>query len=263
LTGIIEPDTGNVDLGVNTVFGYFTQNKEEFDPDMRVIDYVKNTAEIITLENGSTITAAKMLERFLFAPGQHYTLISNLSGGEKRRLYLLNILMKNPNFIILDEPTNDIDIKTLSVLENFLTSFTGSLLIVTHDRYFMNRVVDHIFVFDDNGNIKSFPGNYSDYLEFESMGSDKSETAKKINKPEPVKNEDTEKTKLTFKEKKELEDLEREIESLENEKKELDFKFSEPDFDHGKSIQWKNRYSEIEKILDEKIIRWEYLASFK
>jgi len=262
LTGILEPDSGTIDKGLNTVFGYFTQNKEEFDPDMRIIDYIKKIAEFITLDNGETISAGKMLERFLFAPDSHYTPISNLSGGEKRRLYLLKILMGNPNFIILDEPTNDIDINTLTVLENFLTSFSGLLLIVTHDRYFMNRVVDHIFVFDENGNIKSFPGNYSDYLEYESSREDKTKTVKSGNRPETVKKENIEKTKLTFKEKKELDELEIEIEDLENEKKELEKKFSGSGFDPGKNRQWEIRYAELEKIIEEKINRWEYLASF-
>ncbi len=263
LTGILEPDTGTIDKGLNTVFGYFTQNKEEFDPEMRIIDYIKKIAEFITLDNGVTVSAGKMLEKFLFAPNSHYTPISKLSGGEKRRLYLLKILMGNPNFIILDEPTNDIDIKTLTVLENFLTDFRGLLLIVTHDRYFMNRVVDHIFVFDDNGNIKSFPGNYSDYIEYESGRENETKTVKISNKQDAEKKENSEKTKLSFKEKKELDEIEMEIENLENEKKELEGKFSGSGFDPGKSRQWEIRYAELEKILKEKLDRWEYLASFE
>lgn len=261
LADVIKPDSGIIDKGINTVFGYFTQNKEEFDPDMKIIDYIKKSAEFIILSDGSTVSVSKMLEMFLFAPNTHYTVISNLSGGEKRRLYLLRILMTNPNFLILDEPTNDIDIKTLSILENFLTSFEGCLIIVTHDRYFMNRVVDHLFIFGDDGEIKSFPGNYSDYLEYE-------ESKKEIKLNNNVKEkksdqkENKEKTKLTFKEKKELEEITAEIDRLEKEKKEIDLKFSSGKFDQKEMASFGKRYEEIEKLLEQKINRWEYLAGF-
>ncbi len=265
ITGLIQPDSGNVDKGVNTAFGYFTQNREEFDPEMRIIDYVKKSAEMITLDNGTTITAAKMLERFLFPSSSHYTAISNLSGGERRRLYLLGVLMKNPNFLILDEPTNDLDIKTLSILEDFLENFEGCLIVVTHDRYFMNRAADHLLVFSDDGTIKSFPGNYSDYLDFEETGRDDSAAqmhSKEKKQEKTAAGEAKEKTKLTFREKKELEELERDIDLLENEKKDLDKKFGSGEFDPEKIKQITLRYNEIEKLLSEKIARWEHLASF-
>ncbi|OHD10933.1 MAG: hypothetical protein A2086_16495 [Spirochaetes bacterium GWD1_27_9] len=262
LTALISPDGGNVDKGINTVFGYFTQNKEDFNPDMRLIDYVKKTADVITLNNGKSVTAAKMLERFLFPTNTHYNAISNLSGGEKRRLYLLNILMANPNFLLLDEPTNDLDIKTLSILENFLNDFEGCLIVVTHDRYFMNRVVDHLLVFDENGNVESFPGNYSDYLAYEDAKKNSILQEEVKQKPAPEK-EVKEKKKLSFKEKKELEEIEKEIEKLENEKKEIDISLSGNNFDPEKIKTWSKRYAEIEEKLPKLIDRWEYLASFE
>ncbi|HOV13182.1 MAG TPA: ABC-F family ATP-binding cassette domain-containing protein [Spirochaetota bacterium] len=264
LTGIVAPDSGTIDKGINTHFGYFTQNKENFDPNMKIIDYVKKIAESITLSDGKTITASKMLERFLFPSNMQYNTISNLSGGEKRRLYLLKILMSNPNFLIFDEPTNDLDIKTLSILENFLNDFTGCLIVVTHDRYFMNRVVDHLFVFDENGNIKSFPGNYTDYLEYEeSKKADIIPETKDKPETEKTKAQINNKIKLTFKEKKELESLEKEIELLENEKKDLDEKFSSGEFDSEKIKKWTSRYDEINNKLDITLKRWEELASIE
>lgn len=265
LTGIIQPDKGTIDKGINTHFGYFTQNKENFDPEMKIIDYVKKIAESITLDNGKTITASTMLERFLFPSSSHYNTIGKLSGGEKRRLYLLRILMSNPNFLILDEPTNDLDIKTLSILEDFLNDFTGCLIVVTHDRYFMNRVVDHLLVFDSNGNIKSFPGNYTDYLLYEEMiNAEKESSVKEKKEPEDSKsNANTKKTKLTFKEKKELEEIEKEIELLENEKSELDQTFSQAEFNAEKVKNDTLRYEKIEILLKEKYARWEELASIE
>jgi ABC transport system ATP-binding/permease protein len=261
LTGKINPDSGIVDKGINTVFGYFTQNKEEFDPEMRIIDYVKKTADFITLNDGKVVTAAKMLERFLFPSSSHYNTIGNLSGGEKRRLYLLNILMANPNFLILDEPTNDLDIKTLSILENFLNDFEGCLIVVTHDRYFMNRVVDSLLVFDESGIIKGFPGNYSDFILYEENQKTEKKEIKEVK--EQYQKEDSEKKKLSFKEKKELEEIEKEIEKLESEKKDLDIKFSSGEYDSDKLKNWTIRYEMIEKILTEKISRWEYLANIE
>ena len=155
------------DAGINTCFGYFTQKPDEFDLSMRVIDFVEASGKTVTLADGTFVTAAKMLEMFLFPSGIHYTPIEKLSGGEKRRLYLLRVLMGNPNFLVLDEPTNDLDIKTLSILEDFLQKFAGCIMVVSHDRYFMDRTVSYLFVLDGTGSIKSFPGNYSEYLDYQ------------------------------------------------------------------------------------------------
>ena len=168
LQGIEEPDSGKVNIGETIVFGNYSQQGLEIKKDMRVIEFVKNIAEHFPLANGDTLSASQFLELFLFSPDQQYGYISKLSGGEKRRLHLLSILFKNPNFLVLDEPTNDLDLPTLSVLENFLMDFPGCLIIISHDRYFMDRIVDHLFVFEGNGVIRDFPGNYAEYREEQS-----------------------------------------------------------------------------------------------
>ena len=165
LQGIEQPDSGKINIGDTVIFGNYSQQGLQVKEDMRVIEYVKNIAENFPLANGSSLSAAQFLNLFLFPPEQQYTYISKLSGGERRRLHLLTILFRNPNFLILDEPTNDLDLPTLSVLENFLLDFPGCLLIVSHDRYFMDRLVDHLFVFEGAGVIRDFPGNYSQYRE--------------------------------------------------------------------------------------------------
>ena len=167
LQGIEEPDSGKINIGDTVVFGYYSQQGLTLKQDMRVIEFVKNIAESFPLAKGGSISAAQFLELFLFSPDQQYSFISKLSGGEKRRLQLLAILFKNPNFLVLDEPTNDLDLPTLSVLEQFLLDFPGCLLIISHDRYFMDRIVDHLFVFEGDGIIKDFPGNYASYREEE------------------------------------------------------------------------------------------------
>ncbi|MBC7474950.1 MAG: ABC-F family ATP-binding cassette domain-containing protein, partial [Candidatus Sericytochromatia bacterium] len=227
VTGNETPDKGKVDIGINTFFGFFDQYSTALELDMTVIDYVKESALFIKLNNGKTISASQMLETFLFPTAIHYTTVGKLSGGEKRRLFLLHVLMKNPNFLILDEPTNDLDIKTLSVLEDFLNDFPGCLIVVSHDRYFMDRVVDYLFVFDGQGEIKQLPGNYSDYLEEKR---ELEETLKlSIQKEVYAKSKPVEKKKLSFKEKYELENIEKEIDKLEKEKIELDNNFSSGD----------------------------------
>src|SRR5690606_36691285 len=163
LTGEISPDSGTIERGATTMFGYYTQEELTFKEDQRVIEIVKEVAEVVTMSNGSQITASQFLQQFMFPPKMQYNVVGKLSGGEKRRLQLLRVLIKNPNFLILDEPTNDLDIDTLNILEDFLDKFEGCLVLVSHDRYFMDRLVDHLFVFEGNGVIKDFPGNYSDY----------------------------------------------------------------------------------------------------
>lgn len=263
LTGSEKPDTGKVDIGLNTHFGFFDQYSTALNLEMPMIDYVKEDALYITLNNGKTISAGQMLEKFLFPSNMHYTTIGKLSGGEKRRLFLLHILMKNPNFLVFDEPTNDLDIKTLSILEDFLNEFGGCLIVVSHDRYFMDRVVDYLLVFDGQGNIKGFPGNYSDYLDLQEE--EKAEELQKQNSQKEVyvKSKTNEKKKLSFKEKYEMENLEKEIEKLESEKSDLDNLFSSGEEDFDKISKWNERYKTIENSLNTKMERWEYLASIE
>ncbi len=262
LTGQENPDKGMVDPGINTFFGYFDQYSTALDINRTVLDYAKESGISIKLNDGKTISTSQLLERFLFPSYMHYTLISKLSGGERRRLHLLHILMKNPNFLIFDEPTNDLDIKTLSVLEDFLNEFGGCLLVVSHDRYFMDRVVDYLLIFDGKGNIKGFPGNYADYLEYKKE-IEAEEQIKLNEKKEVYIKPKGEKIKLSFKEKYEMENLEKDIEKLENEKKELDNLFSSGDSSFDNISKWNERYKEIGNLLDQKLERWEYLANFE
>ncbi|MCD8568838.1 MAG: ABC-F family ATP-binding cassette domain-containing protein, partial [Geovibrio sp.] len=212
LTGEEAPDSGVADIGVNTFFGVFDQHSKELDPEMKVIQYIEETAKNIKLDNGLTLSATLMLERFLFPKDSHYRPISKLSGGEKRRLHLVNELIKNPNFIILDEPTNDLDIQTLSVLEDFLEDFGGCAVVVSHDRYFMDRVCDTMFIFKGDGVFEHFPGSYSNWLESRTKVKDKPAEKKEAPKPAQEK-----KRKLTYAEKKEYEGIEAEISRLEGE----------------------------------------------
>lgn len=225
LTGNLQPDAGEIDLGQTTVFGYYTQDELEYKEDQRVIDIVKEIAEVVEMANGEVITASQFLQHFQFAPPQQYTFVSKLSGGEKRRLQLLRVLIKNPNFLILDEPTNDLDIITLNILEDFLLNFGGCLLIVSHDRYFMDRLVEHLFVFEGEGKIRNFPGNYSDYREWQKEQEKEKQEEQKTTAPAaaaPKKQEQpSQKRKATFNEKKEFERLENELAQLEARKAQI------------------------------------------
>ena len=220
LQGLEPADSGKINIGDTVVFGNYSQTGLIVKEDMRVIEYVKGIAESFPLANGGSLSAAQFLGLFLFPPEQQYTYISKLSGGEKRRLHLLTILFRNPNFLILDEPTNDLDLPTLSVLENFLLEFQGCLVIVSHDRYFMDRLVDHLFVFEGNGSIRDFPGNYSQYREWQKQ---QEVSTTEIKRSDPVKEVATAplKRKLSYKEQREFEMLERELKDLENEKKQV------------------------------------------
>jgi ABC transport system ATP-binding/permease protein len=254
LTGMLKPDTGKVTKGDTTLIGHFSQEGLEIKEDKRVIEVVKEIAEVITMGDGQTVSVSKFLEYFQFTPEMQYTFISKLSGGEKKRLQLLKILVKNPNFLILDEPTNDLDIVTLNVLEDFLINFSGSLLVVSHDRYFMDQLVDHLFVFQGDGAIKDFPGNYTDYREWAD-----DQELKAASKPEPKKNDDTkapeEKKKLSFNEKKEHESLEKEIASLESEKESLVEKLNSGGT-HIEITGWSKEIDRINKLLEQKTERW-------
>lgn len=257
LTGTITQDKGTVETGQTIKIGYYRQEGMNFKPEEKVIDVVKNIAEVIQFEDGTKMTAGQLLTRFLFPPESQYSPIEKLSGGERRRLYLCTILMQNPNFLILDEPTNDLDIMTLNVLEDYLTSFEGCVIIVSHDRFFMDEIVDHLFVFDGNGRIKDFPGNYSIYREslLEKEKQEKQEPASAKPKSTPVKSKQSS-VKLTFKERKELEELEAKIEKLENEKKDLLSALNSGVLSPDKLIQKSQRFSELTAELEAKEFRW-------
>ncbi len=255
IQGLEQPDNGKINIGDTVVFGNYSQKGLEIKEDIRVIEYVKNIAENFPLANGGSLSAAQFLNLFLFPPEQQYTYISKLSGGEKRRLHLLTILFRNPNFLILDEPTNDLDLPTLAVLENFLSEFAGCLVIVSHDRYFMDRLVDHLFVFEGDGVIRDFPGNYSQYREWQKI---QEEESKEDNKPvqsvENVSNKS--KKKLSYKEQREFDMLETEISSLEKERQEIYEKLNDPGIPYDQLQKLTERIGIINNTIDEKEMRW-------
>ena len=255
-----KPDTGKIQSGETIVYGYYSQEGIQLKEEKRVIEVVKDIAEFIPLADGSKLSASQLLTRFQFEPETQYAYVSKLSGGEKRRLYLMTILIKNPNFLILDEPTNDLDILTLSILEDFLAEFQGCILIVSHDRYFMDKLVDHIFVFEGDGVIRDFPGNYSDYrerLEIEKAETKKIKAGNEIIEPlkssaAPVKSI----KKISFKEKREYELLEKEIEILETEKKLLEEKLTDNNLLHDEIYKISEKIMRIVEDLDMKSLRW-------
>lgn len=261
LTGLIPPDEGSVERGETVVFGYYKQEGIEFDNNMTVIDAVRKIAETITINDGNVLSITQFLNYFLFPPEKQYTFIKKLSGGEKRRLFLLTVLMKNPNFLILDEPTNDLDILTLNVLEEYLSEFRGCVVVVSHDRYFMDKVVDHIFENKGNGAIKDFPGNYTQVRErqrIEEKFKDISQHVKSTKHERIPKSEvkKEKKTGLTFKEKRESETLEIEIKALESEKKQIEMDLNNGTLNPEDLIIKSKRLGEIIMILDDKEIRW-------
>ncbi|MCD4664894.1 MAG: ABC-F family ATP-binding cassette domain-containing protein [Bacteroidales bacterium] len=268
LTGKEKADSGKVIAGDTTVFGLYSQEGMKLKEDKRVIDTVKDIAEVIQLGNGTELSASRFLQHFMFTPDTQYTNVSSLSGGERRRLYLLTVLMKNPNFLILDEPTNDFDLMTLNILEEFLSSFKGCLILVSHDRYFMDKLVDHLFIFEGDGKIKDFTGNYSDYRMYKdevlSKEREKATTKLKAEKKEKEKKIllSKEKTKLSYKEQKEFEQLETDIESLEKEKNELETSLNDGENDYEKLEKISTRLGEIIQLIDEKTLRWMELAEF-
>lgn len=253
LTGNLNPDSGEVTRGVTTKFGYFTQESISLNPENRLIEEVKEIAEFITLADGSQISASKFLDNFLFPPEKQYNYINKLSGGEKKRLQLLKLLVTNPNFLILDEPTNDFDIDTLNVLEDYLENFSGCLLLVSHDRYFMDHLVDQLFVFEGDGKIRVFNGNYTDYrdwLEEEEARAPKP-GVKTVHIPTPA-----DKKKISFKEKQEFEQLQTEIEELEKQKSAITEEFTKPSTDHHQLEQLSKKIKVISDTIDAKTLRW-------
>jgi ABC transport system ATP-binding/permease protein len=262
LTGMLAPDEGDVETGETVVFGYYGQEGLKWKEGHRVIDHLKEIAEVFELPGGKTISAAQMLEKFLFPRNVQYGLVENLSGGEKRRLYLLTVLLKNPNVLILDEPTNDLDILTLNVLEDYLESFAGCLIIISHDRFFLDKLADHLFVFEPGGNIKDFPGNYSQYSNYlQNTEKEKQVNARIVKTNSPVNTvAQHERKKLSYKEKREFEELTSEIELLEKEKEKLTNKLNSGSTTHEELMETGEKLTTIVNMLEEKELRWLELA---
>ena len=264
LLGEVAPDSGHFDVGETVNFGYYSQDGLQFDDQMKVLDVVQNIAEVIDLGNGSRLTASQFLQHFLFAPEKQHDFVFKLSGGEKRRLYLCTVLIKNPNFLVLDEPTNDLDIVTLSILEEYLVNFKGCVIVISHDRYFMDKVVDHLMVFEGDGEIRNFPGNYSIYREWlieeeknknEEAKVTKAEVQTQAPKPQV-------KTKLTYKEKQEFEGLEQKIADLEKEKAEITERLSSGKLSSDELVESSNRITALMELIDEKTMRWLELSEY-
>ena len=259
LTGQEKPDSGKVIIGETVQFGHYTQEGIQLEKDKKVIEVVRDVAEYIPLEKGKKLTAIQLLDTFLFAREQHQVFVSQLSGGERRRLFLLTILMKNPNFLILDEPTNDLDIMSLQVLEEFLDIFPGCLMIVTHDRYFMDKLVDHLFVFHGNGQVKDFNGDYSEYRKWIVELEREKRRAQRATeeKPKPVQEKPKEKKKLSYGEKREMEQLEKDMEKLEKRRTEILELFNDTSSNMN---DLSKELAEVQESLDEKEMRWMELA---
>jgi ATP-binding cassette subfamily F protein uup len=268
ITGLLEPDAGKISVGQTTAYGYHRQEEDRFDEEKRLIDVVKEVAEVVVLDKGQTITVSQFLTQFGFPPKQQFTPIGKMSGGERRRLQLLMVLIKNPNFLILDEPTNDLDLMTLNILEEFLDTFPGCLIIVSHDRYFMDRLVEHLFVFEGEGKIKDFPGNYTDFREWEKEnqqedrgphhgGQAKTEESRSEKKVESVvKSEPTSKAKASFKQKQEFKKVNETIAKLEGEKSTLTDQIAGGTSDVNKLMTWTNRLQAIDRELEELELAW-------
>ena len=254
-------DKGKIEIGTTIRIGYYKQENEAFNNNKRVIEVIQEIAEDIAMGDGRRLSPTQFLNYFLFPPSMHYSYISKLSGGERKRLYLMTILMHSPNFLILDEPTNDLDIVTLNVLEDYLSQYDGCVLIVSHDRFFMDKVVDHLLVFEGNGKIKDFPGNYTQYREWKN-NQVKTENAAIKTEPKTQKERPTEKRKLTYKEQKEFEQLEADIEQLETEKAEIEAALSGGESDATKIMELSKRFEEIGVELEAKTDRWIELSEF-
>ncbi len=260
LTKEIPCDAGKVVVGDTIVFGHYNQEGIQLNEDKRVIDVIRDIAEVIPLENGSNLSPEAFLEKFLFPRKQQRVYVSQLSGGEKRRLNLLTVLVKNPNFLILDEPTNDLDILTLNILEEFLLNFPGCLMIVSHDRYFLDKLTNHLFVFEGEGKIKDWNGNYKEYRAWKKDQPTEKPTVEKVVKKvdKPRDNQ----PKMTYEQRKEFSKLEKQIEKLEKEKAELSEEFNNPELTAERIKELSVRLSEINDLIEEKEMRWMELAEF-
>lgn len=266
LLGLVQPDAGKFDIGETVRFGYFSQDGMLFDDQQKVIDVITDIAEYIDMGDGKHLTASQLLQQFLFTPEQQYNYVYKLSGGERRKLYLCTVLMRNPNFLVLDEPTNDLDIQTLQVLEEYLQDFAGCVIIVSHDRYFMDKVVDHLLVFKGDGEVNDFPGNYTQYRQWCAL--QPKEMA--IKKPCADENKDKDKKssrndqrrKMTYKEKMEFEQLSKDIEQLEAEQKQIEDALCSGTLTVEQITELSRRLPEVKDALDEKGMRWLELSEF-
>lgn len=265
ITGRLEPDSGTIETGSTIHFGYFDQHSDDLlvNENQRVIEYLKDVAELVKTADGEVITASQMLERFLFSPNQQYAPINKLSGGERRRLFLLRVLMSAPNVLILDEPTNDLDVQTLGVLEEYLEDFNGCVIVVSHDRYFLDRTVDKIFALESGGTVREYPGNYSVYLDFkkdEEVTVEKPQVEKK-SEPKPASNKPR---KLSFKEKRELEALETQIPQMEEEKSTIEQKlYHNPPAGFSEVQKLSERLAELDEQIETATIRWMELSEIE
>ncbi|MBC8436144.1 MAG: ABC-F family ATP-binding cassette domain-containing protein [Bacteroidetes bacterium] len=256
VTGKLIPKKGSVKKGETIQFGYYTQEGISFNPDAKVIDVVREIADVVKLGNGDTISAAAFLNYFMFPYPVHHQPVYKLSGGEKRRLYLVTVLMQSPNFLILDEPTNDLDILTLNVLEEYLESFNGCVLVVTHDRYFLDKIVDHLFIFEEDGVVKDFPGNYTQYRFWALRNKQQAKQGTKSSKDRKPQLKPSSSKKLTYKELRELETLEKDLQALETEKTKIEASLDSGTLSADELHERSNRFAEILRELEEKGDRW-------
>ena len=263
LLGLDTADSGRFDIGSTVKFGYFSQEGMTFDEDKKVIDVVREIADYIDMGGGKHLTASQLLQHFLFTPEQQHNYVRKLSGGEKRKLYLCTVLMKNPNFLVLDEPTNDLDIQTSQIFEDYLSDFPGCVIVVSHDRYFMDKVVDHLLVFKGNGVVTDFPGNYTQYREWCSLKSKEEETAKDINTNTRRIRTAPERRRMTFKEKQEFAALEKEIAALETEREKLETELCSGNLDVEALTEKSKRLPVIKDELDIKEMRWLELSEIE
>ena len=267
LLGIESVDSGRFDIGDTVRFGYFSQEGLQFNDSQKVIDVVTDIADYIDMGNGKHLSASQFLQYFLFTPEQQHNYVYKLSGGEKRKLYLCTVLMKNPNFLVLDEPTNDLDIQTLQILEEYLADFPGCVIVVSHDRYFMDKVVDHLLVFKGKGEIKDFPGNYTQYRMYSEQvnAQEKKESKKKVLKQNTneQKEESKDKRRLTYKEKMELEQLEKDIATLEAEQKMLEEQLCSGTLSVSELTEKSKRLPILSAEIEEKSMRWFELEEIK
>ncbi|MBQ1701478.1 MAG: ABC-F family ATP-binding cassette domain-containing protein, partial [Prevotella sp.] len=264
----LEPlDSGKFDIGETVRFGYFSQEGLQFNEQQKVIDIVRDIADYINLGNGKQMSASQFLQYFLFTPEQQYNYVYKLSGGEKRKLYLCTVLMKNPNFLVLDEPTNDLDIQTLQVLEEYLQDFAGCVIVVSHDRYFTDKVVDHLLVFHGQGNIKDFPGNYTQYREWKSLNSVEEKEQKKDNdKRENVQKKpkrDDSRRRMTYKERLEFAQLEKDIAALEEEQHKIEEALCSGKLSVDELTEKSKRLPALKDEIDEKSMRWLELSEIE
>lgn len=262
ITGKMPHDSGEIEIGSTVVFGYYSQELKSFPDDKKVIEVIEDIAEEIVLGEGRKMSPLQYLNYFLFPKEMHYAYVNKLSGGERRKLHLMSVLIQNPNFLILDEPTNDLDIMTLNVLEEYLANFEGCVLIVSHDRYFMDKIVDHLFVFKGEGEVKDFPGDYTLYRDKMLEEQAAKKKTEKVEKDKPVQEKNTVKRKLTYKENIEYQQLTGEIEQLETEKAELIARLSSGELAGDAIVSQSARLSKVEELLDEKELRWLELSEF-